>query len=357
MKQGFTWNLLTALLLVLLLTVISRAQQSGPPVQQNAGQASQPASGSIGPGQAGAAMPPAAQSTGDSNVPAGNEPPANAQSSSTTPKTTAQETSADDNPYDPVLEPPPLPKSKTTLIGGIATSVDHVRNRMTVQPFGKGQKVKVFIDERSHIYRNGTETTVLGIHKGDRVYVDTMLAQNDRILARNVRVLTDMGVAEVRGQVLSTNPERGTINVRDQLSAKPVSFAVDNATKYSSTKGSATLTDVQPGSMIDVQFSPRRDRAVAQEVKLLAKPGDNYIFSGTVTSMDMRTSSFFVDNKSDNESYEVHFSRAAVSDPQSLKVGAEVTARATFDGKQYTASNVRVEKPDQGEPDQKSEVQ
>ncbi len=46
--------------------------------------------------------------------------------------------SSDDNPYDPLLEPPPLPKGKTTLIGGIATNVDHVRNRMTVQPFGKG---------------------------------------------------------------------------------------------------------------------------------------------------------------------------------------------------------------------------
>jgi len=350
MKQGFTWNLVSVMLLVLLLTVIGRAQQSGPPVQQ-------PTGGSIGPGQGGTTPPPAVQPNGSNSVFSSNEPATNRPGNSNASKTTSATTSADDNPYDPVLEPPPLPKGPTTLIGGIATSVDHVRNRLTVQPFGKGQKVKVFLDERSHIYRNGTETTILGIHRGDRVYVDTMLAQNDRILGRNVRVLTDSGVAEVRGQVTSANPERGTINVRDQLSAKPVSFTVDGSTKYTSTKGSATLSDIQPGSLIDVQFSPRRDRAVAQEIKLLAKPGDNYIFSGTVTSMDMRTSSFFVDNKSDNESYEVHFSRAAVSDPQSLRVGAEVTARATFDGKQYTASNVRVEKPEPGEQEQKSEVQ
>lgn len=357
MKQGFTWNLLSALLLVLLLVVVSRAQQSGPPIQQNAGQASQPAAGSNGPGIVGSGMPPASQPNVNSNAPSGNEPPANGQINSSAPKATAPEASADDNPYDPVLEPPPLPKGPTTLIGGIATNVDHVRNRLTVQPFGKGQKVKVVIDERSHIYRNGTETTILGIHKGDRVYVDTMLAKDNRILARNIRVLTETGVAEVRGQVTSTNPERGTISLRDQLSAKPVSFTVDGATKYSSTKGPATVADLQPGSLIDVQFSPRRDRAVAQEIKVLAKPGDNYIFSGTVTSMDLRTSSFFVDNKSDNESYEVHFSRTAVSDPQALKVGAEVTARATFDGKQYTASNVRVEKPEQADQEQKSEVQ
>jgi hypothetical protein len=290
-------------------------------------------------------MPPAAQPSVDKGR---NIPPASGSATATT----STNVDSEDNPYDPLLEPPPLPKGKTTLIGGIATSVDHVRNRLTVQPFGKGTKVKVFIDERSHIYRNGTETTILGIHKGDRVYVDTMLASNDRIFARNVRVLTESGLAEVRGQVVSTNPERGTINLRDQLSAKPVSFTVNGATKYSSTKGSATVADVQPGSLIDVQFSPRRDQTVAQEVKVLAKPGDNYIFSGVVTNLNMRTNSFFLDNQSDEESYEVHFSRDTVTDLSALRVGAEVTARTVFDGKQYTASNVRVEKLDQSRPDQ-----
>ena len=343
MKLGFTWTVVGFIFLALLLGVTSDAQQSGTSVTQGSGQASQPATAPNAPGRVGSDMPPTTQ-------PAVNPNAAGANSASAT--TAGQRNSSDDNPYDPLLEPPPLPKGKTTLIGGIAISVDHVRNRLTVQPFGRGTKIKVFVDERSHIYRNGTETTILGVHKGDRVYVDTMLAQDNRILARNVRVLTDAGVAEMRGQVIGTNPERGTISVRDQLSAKPVTFSVSGATKYSSTKGSATSADVQAGSLIDVQFSPRRDQTVAQEIVVLAKPGDNYIFSGVVTSMDMRTNSFFVDNKSDEQSYEVHFSRSTVSDPDALKVGAEVTARTTFDGKQYTANNVRVEKPDQ-----QSEVQ
>jgi uncharacterized protein DUF5666 len=349
MKLGFTWTLVGLVFLALLLTVTSDAQQSGAPIIQNSGQASQPVAGSNGPGRVGSDMPPATQ-------PAANPtPPAPEPSTKASPA--AASTSIDDNPYDPLLEPPPLPKGKTTLIGGIATSVDHVRNRLTVQPFGKGTKLKVFVDERSHIYRNGTETTILGVHKGDRVYVDTMLSADNRIFARNVRVLTDTGVAEVRGQVIGTNPERGTISVRDQLSAKPVTFSISGATKYSSTKGSASSGDVQTGSLIDVQFAPRRDQAVAKDIVILAKPGDNYIFSGVVSSIDMRTSSFFVDNKSDDQSYEVHFTRSAVSDPEGLKVGAEVTARTVFDGKQYTANNVRVEKPDQNEPGQQSEVQ
>jgi hypothetical protein len=352
MKLGFTWYALAIIFLAGLVGV-AHAQQSGPPVQQDAGQASQPVSGSNGPGRVGSQMPSAAQSTVDTdkNVPPSSNQPASGNAGQTG---TSTNLDSEDNPYDPILEPPPLPKGKTTLIGGIATSVDHVRNRMTVQPFGKGGKVKVFIDERSHIYRNGTETTILGVHKGDRVYVDTMLASNNRIFARNVRVLTGSTLAELRGQVVSTNPEHGTINVRDQLSAKPVSFTVNGATKYSSTKGTATVADLQPGSLIDVQFSPRRDQAIAQEVKVLAKPGDNYIFSGVVTNVNMRTNSFFLDNKSDDESYEVHFSRAAVTDMPALHVGAQVTARTVFDGKQYTASNVRVEKPEQSDSDQAS---
>ena len=235
-------------------------------------------------------------------------------------------------------------KGKPTLIGGLATSVDHVRNHLTIQPFGGGKKVKVFVDERSHIYRNGVETTVLGIRKGDRVYVDTML-DGSKIFAKNVRVLTESGLAEVRGQVIATNPEKGTISVRDQLSAKPVTFAVSGATKYSSSKGAAVAGDVQTGSLIDVQFSPGREAgSVAQEIMVLAKPGDNYIFSGVVTNLDMRTDTLSLENSSDGQPYEIQFNRAAVSDPQALKVGSEVTARTTFDGKLYKASNVRIEK-------------
>ena len=310
-------------------------QGTAPP---NASQASQPATSSSGPGSAGSDLP-AATNTG-----AKTSEPGHAGKTSSSAGTS---NAAEDNPYDPYLEPPPLPKGKATLIGGLATSVDHVRNHVTVQPFGGGKKVKVFVDERSRIYRNGVETTVLGIHKGDRVYVDTML-DGDKIFAKNVRVLTDTGLAEVRGQVISASPGRGTISVRDQLSAKPVTFAVSGATKYSSSKGSATARDVQPGSLIDVQFAPHSGpRDIAQEIIVLAKPGDNYIFSGVVTNLDMSTNSFFVDNQADDQSYEVHFSPVALPDVHALKVGQEVTARAIFDGKQYRATNIHIENKDQ----------
>lgn len=318
-----------------------QAQQDASGIKTSAGQAQQQQpSSNVPESGVGSEMPaatqPAARNTG-TGAPTG--------ANTASPSTSRYGTRSDDNPYDPSLEPPPLPKGKATLIGGIATNVDHVRNHITLQPFGGGQKVKVFVDERSHIYRNGVETTVLGVHKGDHVYVDTMLdPANNKIFAKNLRVITDTGLAQVRGQVIATNPGKGTVTVRDLLSEKPVSFSVSSATSYNSPKGVANAGDVQPGSLIDVQFSPRRgDRDVARAITVVAKPGDNYVFAGVVTNLDLRTNSMFIDNKSDDQSYEIHFTPAAVADIQQLKVGCEVTAHAVFDGKQYKASNITVE--------------
>jgi hypothetical protein len=344
-------NILGSAVLPLVLALTLQAQNTS--VVPNAAQSSQPAAPANGAsGPTSSNLPPAPQT-----APGNTSPAAPSTMSPTTPTATSPSTiilsdnggNADDNPYDPLLEPPPLPKGNATLIGGIATSVDHVRNHITIQPFGRGKKMKVFVDARSHIYRNGTPTTILGIHKGDRIYVDTMLDRsNNKVFAKNVRVITEIGLAEIRGQVIGTNPDKDTITVRDQLSARPVTFAVSSATSYSSTKGPATAGDVQPGSLIDVQFSPRREeRDIAREITVIAKPGDNYIFSGVVTNLDMRTDSMFVDNKSDDQNYEIHFLPADVAELRNLRVGSEVTARAVFDGKQYKASNIEIDSSNQ----------
>jgi hypothetical protein len=242
-----------------------------------------------------------------------------------------------------LLEPPPLPKTKPTLIGGTAARVDHIRNQLTIQPFGGGQKIKMFIDERTHIYRDGEETTVLGIRKNDRVYADTML-DGSRVFAKNVRVETHTGVAEVRGQVTAVNRESGTVTVRDELSSQPVTIAVGSGTQYSASKGSANSNDLQPGSLVDVQFAPGKDKHdLAQEVILLAKPGDTYVFSGVVTNIDLRGSTLALENRSDEQTYELHFDQSAVDDKSKLKVGSEVTAHVVFNGKQYNANDLQLQ--------------
>ena len=178
MKKNPMRTFLAVIALTATLAAVAVAQRDTGPVQGNAGQPVQPGGATSGAGNS-------ASSSSDGTSPrSGAISPSSGSrgAADTSPGVVAGISSgsradnapADDNPYNPLLEIPPLPKSNTTLIGGFATSIDHVRNRLTVQPFGRGEKVKLFTDERTHIYRNGAETTVLGIHKGDRVYVDTI---------------------------------------------------------------------------------------------------------------------------------------------------------------------------------------
>jgi hypothetical protein len=361
MNSGVLKKLVLAAGVSVALAGLALAQQDAGPIRGNAGQASQPSGTGVPgstsnttsttpPGTASNSMGLATTSATTSHTDSGAAKTgiATPKNDTTTPESDGPRTvldpdSADPNANNPLLEPAPLPKTRPTLIGGTAARVDHIRNRLTIQPFGGGPKLKVFVDERSHIYRNGEETTVLGIRKGDRVYVDTML-DGARVFAKNVRVQTENGVAEVRGQVTGVNPEKGTITVRDELSSQPVTVAVGSSTKFSAAKGSATSNDLQPGSLVDVQFARGKDkRDVAQEVVLLAKPGDTYVFSGVVTNIDLRTNTLALENRSDDQTYELHFDESAVDDKSKLKVGSEVTAHAVFNGKQYNANDLQLQ--------------
>jgi hypothetical protein len=247
---------------------------------------------------------------------------------------------------DPVMEAGELPKGHVTLVGGTATRVDRVRNRVTLQPFGGGKKMTVRFDERSHIYRDGRETTVTGIKQGDRVYADTMLV-GPVIFARNIRVLTMSGPAEARGQVTQYDARSGRVTLVDDLTRQPVQFTISRETAFKGQgNAQATAQDILPGSLLDVQFSPGHGRTgEAREIAVLARPGANYVFAGRVTNLDLRSGTISVDNQTDSKNYDLRFDPARVEQREQLRVGAEVTVRATYDGKGYRAVDLTVAKP------------
>jgi hypothetical protein len=246
---------------------------------------------------------------------------------------------ASDSNYDPLLDLPPLPKGNTTLVGGTVHSIDQIRDRLTVQPFG-GSAMKIFFDERTHVYRDGAPATQLAIHKGDRVYVDTML-DDHHVFARNIRVVTGSRAADARGQVLAKDMRTGRITVQDELSARPVTFRVSPTTVVSSGGNKSTVAELQPGSLVLVKFSPdRRNRDVAQEIAVLAAPGSAATFYGKITYLNLSTRMIAVANDSDKKTYDIRFTPAAV-DVSSLQQGAQVLVKATFNGQGYTAENIQ----------------
>jgi hypothetical protein len=231
-----------------------------------------------------------------------------------------------------------LPQGKTTLVGGTVHSIDQIRNRLTVQPFG-GKAMKISFDERTHIYRDGVPSTQMVIHKGDRVYVDTML-DGTRVFARNIRVVTGTQAADARGQIMRNDAASGRITVQDELSARPVTFRVTPTTAVSGA-GLSSVAQLQPGSLVTVKFVPDRgNRDVAQRISVIAAPGSVFTFYGRITYLNMSTRSLAVDNQSDKKTYDIKFTPAAV-DPQMLGEGKQVLVKAHFDGTGYTADNIQ----------------
>ena len=256
--------------------------------------------------------------------------------------TAAANTSVEAN--DPLLSVAPMPKGKTTLVGGQVRNIDQIRNQMDVDPFGGGH-IRVHFDERSHFFRDGVETTQLAIRKGDRVYVDTML-DNTRVFARNVRVNTGVAAANASGQITSFDPRSGSLTLRDQIAARPVTFMVDQNTALVAEKNSGvsevTRNDLKPGALIAVKFAPSGKRGVAQQISVLAVPGTVFTFVGRVTNLDIR-GALSVDNQSDQRNYDIRFDPAQVQPNRSLAVGSNVVVKASFDGRTYQAQSIDVQ--------------
>ena len=247
-----------------------------------------------------------------------------------------------DNAGDPLLDVPPLTKGTVTLVGGTVSKVDQIRNRLVVEPFGGGEKLNVTFDERTHIFRDGTETTQLAIRKGDRVYVDTML-NGSRVFARNIRVQSQIGPADASGQVESLNPSAGVLTLRDQLSAEPVSFRVDSATSVKRDGQPGTLADVKSGSLVSLKFATGgRARGVVKEIAVIAVPGTSFTFVGRVTNLDLRGATLAVQNQSDGKTYEIAFDPGKTEGRDDLVVGSHVTIVATFTGSGYKAESVTI---------------
>jgi hypothetical protein len=247
--------------------------------------------------------------------------------------------------HDPILDPPPFPKGTTTLVGGIITGVDRIRNHLTVSIFGGGRWT-VYFDERTHIFHNGAEVTPLALKKGDRVYVDTMLDNNHSdIFARNIRVGVVTIPADAAGQIEEVDINRHQFVLRDSINSSSVRFAVDSATRIIKGPKIGTFQDLAPGSLVRVQFAAEQpNRALAREIVILAVPGSSFTFAGVITFLDTHRNLFSVHNAADDKTYDIFFVPDRTDATGRLAVGAQVEVVAIFDVTHYAARQITVTK-------------
>jgi hypothetical protein len=244
--------------------------------------------------------------------------------------------------YDPLLDLPPLPRTKVSLIGGTLTRLDRVQDQMTVQPFGGKQQMRFAFDVRTRVYRDNQPATEREIKPGQRIYIDSML-DGSRIFAKTIWIETGTPNGTGRGQVLAYDPQDGILTVRDELSSQSLKFRVDKTTEVRQGNETRSLSDLREGSLVSVVFGPEQERyGRVQQISLLAQPGSQYSFFGRITYLDLSRKMIAVENQTDNQTYEIYLESLPGSGVRGLGQGSQVNISAVFDGTHYVAHTIEV---------------
>ena len=244
-------------------------------------------------------------------------------------------------------DPLALPQGKSTVIGGTISGVDPVTDELTLKVFG-GRRMKIFFDERTQVYRDGTKTSLRDLHDNDHASVETML-DGTSVFARSIHMLSRSPEGECQGQVLSYNAGTGELTVSDSLSRDSIQLHVPPGTaivrqgQTASAPGSAGLSDLVKGTLISANFqSDNKGQGIASWIAILASPGDKLSFSGNVSFLDLHTNVFAVDDAGNGQSYKISFDPAAFPASRTLHEGVHVEVTAEFDGSHYIARAIEI---------------
>ena len=235
---------------------------------------------------------------------------------------------------------PPVPATRATLVGGTIEKLDRVRDEITLSVFGGGRQ-KILFDPRTRIYNSGKETTASDLKNGERIYVDTIL-DGSTVFARSIRLKTTDAIAEGQGTVVKYRMDRGELTVRDAMSPRDIRVRTTSATRLVQGDRALPLSELQPGSLIAITFSPEGNgREVAREISILAMPGVNYTFTGQVVHLDLRLGLLVINSSTDHKTYEVYLSPSSAPD-ENLQVGSQVTVVTNLQDSRYIARNVTI---------------
>jgi len=235
---------------------------------------------------------------------------------------------------------PPVPRVKTTLVGGTIEKLDRVRDQITLSVFGGGRQ-KILFDPRTRIYDSGKETSAAELKEGQRVYLDTILDGNT-VFARNIRFRTISAINEGQGVVVRYRVDRGELAMRDAISPNSVRVRVNASTRLLQGDRALPISSLAAGSLISVKFSPEGNgREVAREISILAMPGVDYTFTGQVVHIDLRAGLIVINSSTDHKTYEVYLNPYHTPE-DNLQIGSLVTVTTRLEDSRYVAHNLAI---------------
>jgi len=240
---------------------------------------------------------------------------------------------------------PPLPRGKTTIIGGEIRNFDPVRDQFSLRIYGQ-RPMKILFDERTQVYRDGVRIPVRDLGPEDHASVQTTL-DGANVFAVSIHILSRIPEGECDGRILSFNPNTGELAIASSMSPEPVrlyvpaNVSIARVGEPEFTASSSGLSDLVPGSLVSASFEPgAAGRNVTTQIKVLAVPGAAFVFSGNVSFLDMDNGVMVVVDPRDDKSYQIRFDAALLPTTKDLRTGANVTVRAIYDGARYAANEI-----------------
>jgi hypothetical protein len=242
---------------------------------------------------------------------------------------------------------PPLPKAKSTILGGSIRGVDPVRDQLVLDIYG-AKPMKILYDERTEVFNDGKKIPLRALGPAAHASVQTAL-DGANVFAISIHILSAQPGGNFEGRVLSYNPDTGVLMLAASASRQPFRVIVSPQTSFKRLGQSvfssiqSGISDLVPGSLVSVKFdADNRGRGVAQQVSVLAAPGATFIFSGTLSELDLHTGSLVLEDPRTNQRYTIFFD--PTRDPASrLRASQRVRISADYDGSRYFATEISIE--------------
>ena len=240
---------------------------------------------------------------------------------------------------------PPSPRGKSTVLGGAIRDIDPVRDQLSLVSFGE-RPLKILFDERTQVFRDGVRMPLHELSPVEHASVQTVL-DGSSIFAISIHVLSQAPQGEFRGHVLTFNTSTGELFLASSLSPAPIHLLVPADTlitpvgQLASNAARPGRSDLSAGCLVSVSFEPRRQGPpVAKSIQILAAPGFDFIFAGTLEFLDVDAGSLAVVDPRDQQHYQISFDSAHIPASRNLHVGDRVRVTANYQAPRYVATEL-----------------
>ena len=240
---------------------------------------------------------------------------------------------------------PAPPRGKSTILGGEISTVDPVRDELTLKVAGQ-HPVKILFDERTLAFIDGKKISLRQLGHADHASVQTLL-DGTNVFAVSIHILSQAPQGEYQGRVLNYDSSSNQLTLNSTMFPEPVKILVPAGTPVvrvgqpAFTSAHLGMGDLVKGAMISVTFtSDKQGRGVADQVTVLATPGSTFVFTGTIASLDMHAGRLSIFDPADEKTYQVSFDAGNFPSAQNLHSGDHVMVTADFDGIHYVANAI-----------------